>query len=490
MKNKTSIYLYVLVLVLLLFVSGATYAFFAGDTNINAQANLAAETGSTYSFTSTSATDFAIDVTTADMQQSSSGNYVSSSIGTINVSLTSPVGKPTYCTYDLLFTWTSSDKYKTPNVELPYIHTDGTKYNYEFSTIVKDSETGNIEFSERDLSKVTRETGFGDSVSGTIAEDLLIESNGVTVSKTYEIEARIYNLPVEQQKLVGKNMKASIKVTNVDCQYEGDEEIDVSTLSNFSTSGSNSVINLVSNQGVDVANVDSIYFVDYRRTKVGNVENIALFKGMDNNVIKAWTNGNNLYIGSSGTVKLGPMMRSAFQGSSTLNVIDMNNADTSYVTRMDNMFQMAGSSNPDFTLNLGSSFNTMNVTDMAYMFHHTGRTNVSFTLDLGDLFDTRRVKNMQYMFANTGYNSKNFSLDLGSKFNTKVVNNMVNMFSGTGYRSSWTLNLRSFNFNGVGNHRNFFTDRPSSSMLIVLAAGPNREFLNLKVTNVTGHRLG
>ena len=128
MTKKTSVYLYILIAVFTLFVGASTYAFFAGNNNIDAKANLSAETGKTYTFTSTSATNFQLNLTSADMQQSQSGNYVSSSLGTIDVSLTSPEGKNTVCTFDLLFTWTSTSKYTTPNVSLPYT-SGGTTYN-------------------------------------------------------------------------------------------------------------------------------------------------------------------------------------------------------------------------------------------------------------------------------------------------------------------------------------------------------------------------
>ena len=80
MNKKTSLYLYILIAVFTVFVGASTYAFFAGNNNIDAKANLSAETGKTYTFTSTSATNFELNLTSADMQQSQSGNYVSSSL--------------------------------------------------------------------------------------------------------------------------------------------------------------------------------------------------------------------------------------------------------------------------------------------------------------------------------------------------------------------------------------------------------------------------
>ena len=118
------------------------------------------------------------------MSETKVGTYVNSTLGTINVDLNSPDGMITACTFDLLFTWNSSDKYLESNVSLPYTHTDGTTYNYEFSTIVKDGE--NVVFNERDLSKVNNGAGFSGN-SGTIAEGLFIEADSTNVSKTYSI---------------------------------------------------------------------------------------------------------------------------------------------------------------------------------------------------------------------------------------------------------------------------------------------------------------
>ena len=219
---KVNVYLQIIIAVLLVLISGVTYAYFSASNDIESTTNLTAQTGTAFSFVSSSSSDIEINVTGFDMQESKIGNYVSSGNGTIKVDLKSPSNLATTCTYDLLFTYTSENKYLEPSIELPYSE-DGKDYPYEFSLVISDSETGEIIFEERDLSKVNAGRGFTEKdgiYSGTIAENLSIKAEKEHVSKTYNIEARIYNLPVNQPNLLNKYMTGKIKVDNLNCVYD------------------------------------------------------------------------------------------------------------------------------------------------------------------------------------------------------------------------------------------------------------------------------
>ena len=320
---------------------------------------------------------------------------------------------------------------------------------------------------------------------------------------------------------------------------------DVEYVPNYLTTNTgNTILNLVNKQGVNVTNVDSIYFVNLSNKNPDENVNIATFDGMDGNKIKAWTESNNLYIGSQGIVHLGPSMQLAFFNARNLKIIDMGDATTANVTDMSDMFYHAGSSSYDFTLNLGDNFNTKKVTNMSSMFYYTGSSSSNFTLDLGDKFNTINVTNMQdmfyftgrsstsfnlnlkshfntsnvtsmssmfwnmgyssvsfsidlgpqfntskvtkmqYMFTNMGQRGSNFSLNLGNQFNTANVNNMYRMFANTGYSSlDFTLNLgEKFNTSNVLNMSEMFANTGYSSSLFTLNLG--NYFNTYKVTNM------
>ena len=174
-----------------------------------------------------------------------------------------------------------------------------------------------------------------------------------------------------------------------------------------------------------------------------------------------------------------------YSGLYNLSSIDsINEISTIYTTDMSYMFASTGYSNPSFTLDLESQFDTSNVINMRNMFSYTGYSSKVFTLDLGDKFDTSNVTNMARMFSDTGYKSTVFTLDLGDKFDTSNVTNMESMFSEAGYNSpSFTLDLGpKFDTGNVKNMSWMFSQTGYSSTVFTLDLGDKFDTSN--VTNM------
>lgn len=184
------------------------------------------------------------------------------------------------------------------------------------------------------------------------------------------------------------------------------------------------------------------------RLRLGNLKNIEFVNGIapngtefidvskeQNESIQLWTDtSGKSYIGSKKKIYGNTDSSSLFtssSGANTLETIEFNDYfDTSNVTGMGHMFQMASSlTSLDLT-----GWDTSKVTDMSYMFFNT------FNLtSIGDLsgWDTSNVTDMSYMF-HTAYSLT--SLDLSGWVTSKVTD-MSGMFQSSsadlGDLSNW-----------------------------------------------------
>ena len=157
-----------------------------------------------------------------------------------------------------------------------------------------------------------------------------------------------------------------------------------------------------------------------------------------------------------------------FEGTVTLQSLDMAGMDTSKVKNMFGMFYLSALPNLDLTqLNTSSvtnmnsmfkqmsrisslnfaSFDTSNVTDFGEMFH--GIVIGSRTLDVRS-FNTSKATAMWMMFDGTNLIG---NLDL-SNFDTSHVGDMSNMFSNSVFLNS--VNVSSFNTSAVVNMQGMF----------------------------------
>ena len=99
-----------------------------------------------------------------------------------------------------------------------------------------------------------------------------------------------------------------------------------------------------------------------------------------------------------------------FDYISTLEELDLTNADASNIVSMRDMFK--GTKNLK-SLDL-SSFNTKNVTDMQSAFYQTGYNVENFKLTLSKDFTTDKVTNMNNTFVGIAHSNPNFVLDLST----------------------------------------------------------------------------
>ena len=155
------------------------------------------------------------------------------------------------------------------------------------------------------------------------------------------------------------------------------------------------------------------------------------------------TNLSNLNLGETFSTDKVTTMKAMFQNCSALSSLNLNNFGTSKVTDVSFMFKNCSSLT---SLDL-SSFDTNNVTNMLAMFYNCSSLT---SVDLSN-FDTSRVTDMNRMFSNC---SKLTSLNL-STFNTSKVTDMSSMFSNCSKLTS--LDLGSFDTNSVTNMKKMFS---------------------------------
>ena len=140
---------------------------------------------------------------------------------------------------------------------------------------------------------------------------------------------------------------------------------------------------------------------------------------------------------TSGVKNMAEMFNVSTPGSNPFNQ-DIGDWDTSNVTNMVGMFSRARSFNQDI-----GDWDTSNVTFMYMMFDNAG----SFNQDIGD-WDTSNVTNMRRMFSDAG----SFNQDI-SDWDTSSVSNMLGMFSGA---DSFNQDIGDWDTSNVTTMRNMF----------------------------------
>ena len=219
MNKKKIIYMCISVAIFLLLVFMGTYAYFESEMNlgnpIDVDINI---NGDSYVFTSSVTKEIDLSVDSLQMQEDDVGSLISDN-GTLNVSLlTANEDTLTRCTYDVVWTFDkSSDKY-IPDVSLPYRNNNVT-YNYEMSIGVSD-----ISGSEKDFSNLKDDV---------ILKGEVIESGSLEVTtKSYDIYAKIYNLPVDQVNIKDKTFTGKVGVRNINCimsDFDNDIKVYIET---------------------------------------------------------------------------------------------------------------------------------------------------------------------------------------------------------------------------------------------------------------------
>lgn len=207
MKKKQYVFLVVLVLLLLMAILGSAFAYFESNIDIeNANLETGMVTGSSGIFTAYSEKDIVLDINKDLMKGNSSNtNAIASANTMVHVNLDGGSGaSSTTCEYDLIWVWDSTDQYKESSVSLPYTHTDGTVYPYEFSVKVGLMETN--------LSGFTWE---GDKA--IIATKTITAPSREVKTDDFMVEINIYNLPINQSILDKKVYQGHLEISEGRC---------------------------------------------------------------------------------------------------------------------------------------------------------------------------------------------------------------------------------------------------------------------------------
>ena len=205
--------------------------------------------------------------------------------------------------------------------------------------------------------------------------------------------------------------------------------------------------NLNGMESIDLSifNTSKVYTMDFMLAEMSNLKNI---------------NFGNIF--NTSNVRY---MAGLFDNDISLPSLDLSSFDTSKVITMMSTFNHVASLE---SLDV-SSLNTSNVKNMDYMFHDLNLE----TLTLGSNFNTSKVTSMKFMFAGC----KNLkSLDL-STFNTSNVEDMAGIFIAC--NKIKTLDLSSFNTSKVTNMKQMFKE-----MTVLESLNLGNNFDTSNVTNM------
>lgn len=238
-KKKLIIFSIVITLVLAIAISFGYLGLF--DINLNNKMNVNIYANKIdNAVLDTTKTDFSLTVDPYNMTEDNSGTYIATNTGVLNVTLdanSNDVGIT--CTYDIVFTYTSSDKYT--------IKTAGTFK--EFTLQVIGPEVGNNEFmSEDDFP----------SANMTVVKNAKISNSkkGNPSIHNWTINSRFYNLAFDQSSLINKTYKGTFKVDNVDCyQTEPINQININ-VTDIPYKNPNSNYSLSSLNGITSTNIE------------------------------------------------------------------------------------------------------------------------------------------------------------------------------------------------------------------------------------------
>ena len=238
-KKKLIIFSIVITLVLAIAISFGYLGLF--DINLNNKMNVNIYANKIdNAVLDTTKTDFSLTVDPYNMTEDNSGTYIATNTGVLNVTLdanSNDVGIT--CTYDIVFTYTSSDKYTTK--------TAGTFK--EFTLQIVGPEVGNNEFmSEDDFP----------SANMTVVSNAKISNSkkGNPSIHTWTINSRFYNLAFDQSDLINKTYKGTFKVDNVNCyQTEPINQININ-VTDIPYKNPNSNYSLSNLNGITSSNIE------------------------------------------------------------------------------------------------------------------------------------------------------------------------------------------------------------------------------------------
>ena len=224
MKKPNYSLMIVTIIIMLVIVVAATYAYFATSMSLtnNVALNITVPNASRATFTSYSTNPLQLNVVLANMINPSAIAVVTDT-GDLIVKYSSPVANDDYeCTYDIQYVWDSTDQYITPSMTLT------PTYPYEISLAATANATGDsfssYDYSSKNLMEKDLSQFLWNGSAGTVGRystiisDAKIYTNtvaGTTVTWTFNLN--FYSLPSVQTDFSGKSLSAHIVTGNIRC---------------------------------------------------------------------------------------------------------------------------------------------------------------------------------------------------------------------------------------------------------------------------------
>lgn len=217
-KNKLTVSSLIAMVLLLIMVAGASFAYFGSfkqDVNSTANINVTTQKGFNTTFTSSSA-PLELHATLADMIASTPGSVVAESNVNLNVSLALGGTGTTYkCLYDIVYEYDSnSDVYGSESVPV----TNESKKELTL-TVTSSLASGTNNFSEeKNFAYDSSWESVNNTFRKTIVKDAtIIDSSIGGTTNTWNLNLKFYLLSESQAKVQGKTFNGSFFVDNIRC---------------------------------------------------------------------------------------------------------------------------------------------------------------------------------------------------------------------------------------------------------------------------------
>ena len=211
MKKQNTILITIALLTLLTFVTFATYAFFnVGNLNTSNITNLTATSERNNMVFDVVGGAMSLNVTASNMSQANNNTVAAENNTTLTVNFQANTNYDMVCTYDIVYEWTSSDKYQT--------HTSGVTQN-EFTIQAELSNNAHVSQGNNHIASETDfTTAVGNQTSATVVQGAQIDGTGSTTSTAvWTLTSKFYNVNANQSTLADKTYEGRFKVANVSC---------------------------------------------------------------------------------------------------------------------------------------------------------------------------------------------------------------------------------------------------------------------------------
>ena len=210
MKRNNIVLITIAIITLLALVTFAAYAYFANNATITNVTNLNVVSERNNMVFDTIGGGMILNVTASNMMQSVAENIAAENNTTLTVNFQANTSYSMVCTYDIVYEWTSSDKYQS--------HTQGVTDD-EFTIQANLASNAHVyRGSNSIVSETDLSTAVGNQNSAIVVTGAQIDSTGTSTSTaTWTITGKFYNVDANQNTLADKTYEGRFKVANVSC---------------------------------------------------------------------------------------------------------------------------------------------------------------------------------------------------------------------------------------------------------------------------------